>query len=108
MRPDSVPQTSWFGDDVVERYGADIDAQEREAFGLDRVRELLERHASVGRVRQPGSAVVSVEPHERGTVVFLVADDMPFIVDSVTNCVVEFSNKIGFVFHPTYMAHRSV
>ncbi len=108
VRPDSVPQTSWFGDDVVERYGADIDAQEREAFGLDRVRELLERHASVGRVRQPGSAVVSVEPHERGTVVFLVADDMPFIVDSVSNCVVEFSNKIGFVFHPTYMAHRSV
>lgn len=104
----SVPQSGSFGDDIVQRYGADIDAQEYEAFGHDRVRDLLERHAAVGRVRKQGSAVVSVEPHEKGTVVYLVADDMSFIVDSVTNCVLDFSNKIGFVFHPTYMAHRSV
>jgi glutamate dehydrogenase len=66
-----------------------------------------ERHRSAASVRKPGQANVSIEDEEDSSVVFVVTDDMPFLVDSVNAELVRQHAAIRLVVHPLFVAARN-
>ncbi|MDK3255252.1 NAD-glutamate dehydrogenase [Blastococcus capsensis] len=70
-------------------------------------------HLSLAAVRLPGSAVVDVQavPREHAaarTVIRLVTDDMPYLVDSVTAEVVRQGFRLEHVVHPLLVVRRDL
>jgi glutamate dehydrogenase len=63
-------------------------------------------HLSVGAQRPEKTARVRVANGSTQTLVYVVTDDMPFLVDSVTNAVLRRANRLRLVMHPTFVAHR--
>ena len=65
-----------------------------------------------GAVRQPGRALVRVfNPHEAGwtsphTIVEIVNDDMPFLVDSVSQAIAAAGHEVRLVIHPVLRVAR--
>jgi glutamate dehydrogenase len=66
-----------------------------------------ERHRSAASVRKPGQANISIEDEEDSSVVFVVTDDMPFLVDSVNAELVRQHAAIRLVVHPLFVAARN-
>ena len=76
--------------------------------------EMITHHVSLAQVRPQGTARVQAmapvlgrdgwySPH---TVVQVVTDDMPFLVDSVTAALSRANHSIHLVIHPIYMVKR--
>ena len=72
------------------------------------------RHAALGAHRPQGRAVVGVRPEEgasltaAGTVVDIVTDDMPYLVDSVTMELNRHGADIRIIVHPLLTVYRDV
>jgi glutamate dehydrogenase len=66
-----------------------------------------EGHRSVASVRKPGQANISIVDEEDSSVVFVVTDDMPFLVDSVNAELVRQHAAIRLVVHPLFVATRN-
>ncbi|CCQ45548.1 bacterial NAD-glutamate dehydrogenase family protein [Pseudarthrobacter siccitolerans] len=66
-----------------------------------------ERHRSAASVRKPGQANISIEDEEDSSVVFVITDDMPFLVDSVNAELVRQHAAIRLVVHPLFVAARN-
>ncbi|MFP5367219.1 MAG: NAD-glutamate dehydrogenase, partial [Actinomycetes bacterium] len=64
-------------------------------------------HRHVASVRQPGQANISILDEEDSSVVFVVTDDMPFLVDSVNAELVRQHAAIKLVIHPLFVATRN-
>ncbi len=71
---------------------------------IDQVREFLD----FARVRTSGEVIVRILPptKDSGAVVCVVTDDMPFLVDSVTNELVREGRSINLVVHPQFAVTR--
>ncbi|RBY88570.1 NAD-glutamate dehydrogenase [Blastococcus sp. TF02A-26] len=74
-------------------------------------------HLRVAAVRPPGSATVEVTRRERGgpgssrvgrSIVLVVTDDMPYLVDSVTAEVVRQGFRLEHVVHPVLVVRRDL
>ncbi len=84
--------------------------------GPGRAAEVAARHATLGAVRPQGRAVVSVRPAGEGaavitdtsTVVDIVTDDMPYLVDSVTMELNRHFADIRLIVHPLLTVRRDV
>lgn len=66
-----------------------------------------QHHRGVGAKRLPGQAIVSISDEEDSSVVFVVTDDMPFLVDSVNAEIVRQHAAIKLVIHPLFVATRN-
>jgi glutamate dehydrogenase len=66
-----------------------------------------EAHRDVASVRKPGHAKISIVDEEDSSVVFVVTDDMPFLVDSVNAELVRQHAAIRLVVHPLFVATRN-
>ncbi|TNB71627.1 NAD-glutamate dehydrogenase [Arthrobacter sp. BB-1] len=64
-------------------------------------------HRDVASVRRPGQAKVAIMDEEDSSVVFVVTDDMPFLVDSVNAELVRQHAAIKLVIHPLFVATRN-
>ncbi|MGZ4661339.1 MAG: NAD-glutamate dehydrogenase, partial [Arthrobacter sp.] len=64
-------------------------------------------HRRAASIRQPGQAKVSIVDEEDSSVVFVVTDDMPFLVDSVNAELVRQHAAIRLVVHPLFVATRN-
>ena len=65
-----------------------------------------ENHREVAAVRRPGQAKTAIIDEEDSSVVFVVTDDMPFLVDSVNAELVRQHAAIKLVVHPLIVATR--
>ncbi|MGY1848664.1 MULTISPECIES: NAD-glutamate dehydrogenase [unclassified Blastococcus] len=70
-------------------------------------------HLSLAEVRPVGAAIVDVQAVPRGqgagrTVIRLVTDDMPYLVDSVTAEVVRQGFRLEHVVHPLLVVRRDI
>lgn len=74
-------------------------------------RELLtaraDMHRQVGAIRQPGRANISIVDEADQSVVYIVTDDMPFLVDSVNAELVRQNSAIHLVLHPMFVVTRN-
>ena len=66
-----------------------------------------ETHRAVGFERRPGSANISIVPEGDRSVVYIVTDDMPFLVDSVNAELVRQNSAIHLVQHPMFVVTRN-
>ncbi|WP_461171845.1 NAD-glutamate dehydrogenase [Arthrobacter sp. Z1-9] len=66
-----------------------------------------EAHREAASVRKPGHANIAIVDEEDSSVVFVVTDDMPFLVDSVNAELVRQHAAIRLVVHPLFVATRS-
>lgn len=66
-----------------------------------------DHHREIASVRRPGQAKVAIVDEEDSSVVFVVTDDMPFLVDSVNAELVRQHAAIKLVIHPLFVATRN-
>ncbi|AUZ35283.1 glutamate dehydrogenase [Arthrobacter sp. PGP41] len=66
-----------------------------------------DHHREIASVRRPGQAKVAILDEEDSSVVFVVTDDMPFLVDSVNAELVRQHAAIKLVMHPLFVATRN-
>ncbi|MBN9128530.1 MAG: NAD-glutamate dehydrogenase [Paenarthrobacter ureafaciens] len=65
------------------------------------------KHKELASSRLPGNAVVEVVGEADRSVVYIVTDDMPFLVDSVNAELVRQNCAIRLVMHPLFVATRN-
>ena len=89
------------------------------AAGPDRLAETVARHAALGASRPQGRPAVGVRPAQSsggavgaltsaGTIVDIVTDDMPYLVDSVTMELNRHAADIRLIVHPVLTVRRDV
>jgi len=82
------------------------------AAGPERLAATAARHAALGATRPQGRPSVGVRPASgasltgSGTVVDLVTDDMPYLVDSVTMALNRYAADIRLIVHPVLTVRR--
>ncbi|MFJ5860534.1 NAD-glutamate dehydrogenase [Pseudarthrobacter sp. NPDC092439] len=66
-----------------------------------------ENHRAVAAERMPGQEKISIVDEEDSSIVYVVTDDMPFLVDSVNAELVRQHAAIRLVVHPLIVASRN-
>src|SRR4051812_43977368 len=66
-----------------------------------------ETHREVAGVRVPGTANIRIVDEADNSVVYIVTDDMPFLVDSVNAELVRQNSAIHLVQHPMFVVTRN-
>ncbi len=103
----------------VTAYYRLVPPEELIAAGPDRLAETVARHAALGASRPQGRPAVGVRPVQSsggavgsltsaGTVVDIVTDDMPYLVDSVTMELNRHAADIRLIVHPVLTVRRDV
>ncbi|MGO2634256.1 MAG: NAD-glutamate dehydrogenase, partial [Galactobacter sp.] len=95
-------------DDLVGNYYRHLDEQDRTRYTGEQLLTRVNAHVVVGGRRSVDTSAVVVESSATATLVYVVTDDMPFLVDSVTNAVLRRAPRLRLVMHPTFVAHRRV
>ncbi len=102
------------GADFVERFYRHVATEELQARPASTLAGAAAAHHTLAQVRQPGTAKVRVfNPatdsdgwSSARTVVQIVTDDMPFLVDSVTGALVAAGYDIHLLVHPQLVVRR--
>ena len=81
--------------------------EDARSYPRDVLEARAEEHRRAASVRQPGQARISIVDEEDSSVVFVVTDDMPFLVDSVNAELVRQHAAIKLVVHPLFVATRN-
>ncbi|WP_323958923.1 NAD-glutamate dehydrogenase [Arthrobacter sp. JZ12] len=101
----SSPDTSLT--EFVQHYFQHLAEEDSAAYSPAALADRAQEHRALARVRPAGEAVVGIFDQDDASVVMIVTDDMPFLVDSVTAELVRQQAAIRLVVHPTFVAVRS-
>ncbi len=102
-QPVSIGGREGFLGDYYEHM-AEEDAR---SYSQDVLAARAANHREVAAVRFPGQAKISISNEEDCSVVYVVTDDMPFLVDSVNAELVRQNSAIHLVLHPMFVVTRS-
>jgi glutamate dehydrogenase len=95
-------------EEFVDRYYAGVDDEDLAARSPEELTQRVVAHWQLAARRAPHTAVVSVTAPAHGhTVVDIVNDDMPFVVDSVTMALDRHDLGLHLVVHPILRVRRS-
>ena len=92
--------------DLVANYYGQLAPEDAVAYSPQQLESRVAAHLTVGWKREPKTARVAVTRHAGTTMVYVVTDDMPFLVDSVTAEIVRQKVAINVVVHPTFLVGR--
>lgn len=92
--------------DLISEYYSQIAREDFAAYQPGELEERVAAHLDIGFVRQPKTANVVVKSTAGSSVVYIVTDDMPFLVNSVTTELVRQKCPIHLVVHPTFVVSR--
>ncbi|MCB5273843.1 NAD-specific glutamate dehydrogenase [Arthrobacter sp. SO5] len=92
----------YFGD--YYEHLADDDAR---GYAHDVLTARAETHGQAAAKRQPGIPSISILDEPDCSVVYIVSDDMPFLVDSVNAELVRQKSPIHLVMHPLFVVTRN-
>lgn len=103
--------TLWTSNDadletLTEAYYAHIAADDLGQVSADRQQHRVSEHVSLAKSRTDSSPVVQVVTVGSRSVVQVVTDDMPYLVDSVTAEVTRHGHGITLVVHPIFLSSR--
>ncbi|MHA7178493.1 NAD-glutamate dehydrogenase [Arthrobacter sp. MDB2-24] len=90
----------------VEHYFEHLAREDAAGYLLTDLRQRAFAHRDLAESRTPGTAAIGVMDQGNASVVMIVTDDMPFLVDSVTAELVRQNAAIQLVVHPTFLAVR--
>ena len=95
----------------VEQYLRHLPDGELTQLEPAHVAALIEAHLALGRVRRPGEAKVQVvvpadDQPGQSTLILIVTDDRPFLVDTVSMDILRREWSIRALYHPQYGVRR--
>ncbi|MBT1003013.1 NAD-glutamate dehydrogenase [Paenarthrobacter sp. DKR-5] len=102
---DRFPSDSTLATFIADYY-EHLDAEDTAAYDPAALRNRALAHYDLARERTPGTARIAVVNEAERSVVYIVTDDMPFLVDSVTAELVREQAAIHLVIHPLFVAKR--
>ncbi|MGG5752483.1 NAD-glutamate dehydrogenase [Zafaria sp. Z1313] len=91
----------------VDTYYGHLADEDARAYPPGELESRVGAHLETGFARPRGAARVAIGTHGSTSVVYVVTDDMPFLVDSVTAELVRQKQAINLVVHPVFIARRS-
>lgn len=101
-----LPGTDDSLDEFIGNYYEHLAGEDADGYPRSSLRERAERHREIGSLRAEGQASVAVFDQGDASIVLIVTDDMPFLVDSVTAEIVRQNAAIRLVVHPTFLVSR--
>ena len=81
--------------------------EDARAYPREVLKLRAETHRQVASNRQPGTAKISIVDEADQSAVYIVTDDMPFLVDSVNAELVRQNFAIHLVLHPMFVVTRN-
>ncbi|MDF2498474.1 MAG: glutamate dehydrogenase [Arthrobacter koreensis] len=93
-------------EDFIGNYYEHLAAEDAALYPPQALRERAEAHRALAWTRAEGTAAVDVFDQGDASVILIVTDDMPFLVDSVTAEIVRQNSGIRLMVHPTFLATR--
>ncbi|MCU1573310.1 MAG: glutamate dehydrogenase, partial [Micrococcaceae bacterium] len=94
------------GDPFIADYYEQLAAEDAQSYEQERLRDRVQLHLELAAHRTPGTANIEVATESEHSVVYIVTDDMPFLVDSVTAELVHQQAAIQLVIHPMLVVTR--
>ncbi|THJ65968.1 NAD-glutamate dehydrogenase [Arthrobacter echini] len=101
----SLSDTS--GEEFVENYFENLAGEDALAYESTDLARWALAHRELAETREPGTAVIDILDQRTSSIVMIVTDDMPFLVDSVTAELVRQDAAIRLVVHPTFLVTRT-
>ncbi|MCG2622724.1 NAD-glutamate dehydrogenase [Arthrobacter sp. I2-34] len=96
-----------FADEFIADYYEHLAQEDAENYTLEVLQQRAYAHRDLAARRADGQAVVRIFQEEHASVVMIVTDDMPFLVDSVTAEIVRQGAAIRMLNHPIFLATRN-
>ncbi|MCC3300017.1 NAD-glutamate dehydrogenase [Arthrobacter sp. zg-Y895] len=93
-------------DEFIGNYYEHLAREDAQAYAPSVLRERAQKHMELALTRAEGTAAVDMVDQGDTSVILIVTDDMPFLVDSVTAEVVRRNAAIRLVVHPIFLATR--
>src|SRR5450830_680470 len=94
-----------------ERYFADyyehLADEDAKGYGQAMRSTRARNHVQAAGTREPGQANIEIADEAESSVVYIVTDDMPFLVDSVNAELVRQKSPIRLVMHPLFVVTRN-
>ncbi|MFJ4229329.1 NAD-glutamate dehydrogenase, partial [Paenarthrobacter nicotinovorans] len=97
----AVVREGFFGD-----YYEHLAEEDAGAYSPELLISRATKHKAVAQSRRPGNALVEIGSESDRNVVYIVTDDMPFLVDSVNAELVRQNCAIRMVMHPLFVVTR--
>ena len=94
--------------DFVAAYYAHVAAEDLRSYSPETLRERAAHHLEIGSQRPPGEAAVGILNELDTSVVALVAEDLPYLVQSVTAELTREDTPIRQLVHPAFLVHRDL
>lgn len=94
--------------DFVAAYYAHVAAEDLRSYSPETLRERAAHHLEVASQRPPGDAAVGILNELDTSVVALVAEDLPYLVQSVTAELTREDTPIRQLVHPAFLVHRDL
>ncbi len=91
---------------LVSEYYGQIAKEDVAAYRPNELESRVAAHLEIGYQREADHANVAITRNAGISVVNIVTDDMPFLVDSVTAALVKREAPIQLVVHPTFVVSR--
>ncbi|NJC22926.1 glutamate dehydrogenase [Arthrobacter pigmenti] len=92
--------------EFIQHYYQHLAEDDAGAYSPDALGDRALKHRSTAAIRPTGEAKVDIFDQDDASIVMIVTDDMPFLVDSVTAELVRQQAAIRLVVHPTFVAVR--
>ncbi|MFP3578279.1 NAD-glutamate dehydrogenase [Arthrobacter sp. SIMBA_036] len=97
----AVVREGFFGD-----YYEHLAEEDSRGYSPEQLISRATHHRQVAQSRRPGHALVQIDSEADRSVVYIVTDDMPFLVDSVNAELVRQGCAIRLVMHPLFVVSR--
>ncbi len=91
----------------IADYYEQLAAEDSQVYDPQTLKDRVLEHRSLARDRSPGEAKVHITSEADRSVVYIVTDDMPFLVDSVNAELVRQNIAIRMVIHPMFVVTRN-
>ena len=92
--------------ELISEYYSQIAREDFAAYQPGELEDRVAAHLEIGFSRTPGTANVVLQSDSGHSVLYIVTDDMPFLVNSVTAELVRQKLPIHLVVHPTFVVSR--
>ncbi|MDQ6740410.1 MAG: NAD-glutamate dehydrogenase, partial [Actinomycetota bacterium] len=91
----------------IADYYEQLAAEDSRAYDPQTLKDRVQEHRRLARDRAPGETKVHISSEVDRSVVYIVTDDMPFLVDSVNAELVRQNAAIRLVMHPMFVVTRN-
>ncbi len=93
-------------EEFIENYYEQLAAEDARQYSPETLRTRATKHRALAASRRAGGVAVDVLEEDDASIILVVTDDIPFLVDSVTAEIVRQNAAIQLVIHPTFVATR--